>query len=303
MFISCGQRAAEETELANTIAKMLIQKRFDPYVAVEEQVLRGFTQNILPRLEESEYYLFIDVRREGVTDNQGNHLGHRGSLFSHQELAIATFLEKPVVAFREQGVIPRDGVAGFLQINSIPFDDRQQLPDLVEATIMDRGWDSTSRNELILNRIENEFEDVLYGPDNIPARFYHVQVRNLNQHNTARNCTVYLRLVRNLQSGQEYSPEPVEMKWKGLKIQNSAIPPGYVREFDGIVFFRQNTVVYIGINTSLTDYSGYLNEYRLTEPGRYILEYVVYCDNFRPVRSRFVVSIGNDMQIISFQNE
>src|SRR5690348_15441607 len=86
IFISCGQREGEESELANTIANKLIQRGFDPYIAVEEQVLRGFTQNILPRLEESEYYLFIDFRREAVLDEHGNHIGNRGSLFSHQEL-------------------------------------------------------------------------------------------------------------------------------------------------------------------------------------------------------------------------
>jgi hypothetical protein len=205
VFISCGQRTGEETELANMIANMLVQRGFDPYIAVEEQVLKGFTQNILPRLEESEYYLFIDMSREVVTDNQGNQLGHRGSLFSHQELAIATFLDKPVIAFRERGVMGHDGVAGFLQINLIPFDDRKQLPNLVDATIMKRGWDPTSRNELILNRIEDEFEDVIYGTSTIPKRFYHIQVLNLNQHNTARNCAVYLRSVRNLQSGRVFS--------------------------------------------------------------------------------------------------
>ena len=29
---------------------------YNPYIAVEEQTLKGFTQNILPRLDESEYY-------------------------------------------------------------------------------------------------------------------------------------------------------------------------------------------------------------------------------------------------------
>jgi hypothetical protein len=303
IFTSCGQRKGEETELANVIANMLVQRGFDPYIAVEEQVLRGFTQNILPRLEECEYYLFIDFRREVLIDNEGNRLGNRGSLFSHQELAIATFLDKPVIAFREQGVIGRDGVAGFLQINPSPFDDRQQLPNLVEAAITESGWNPTTRNELILNRIENEFEDVIYGPARIPARFYHIQVRNLNHNNTARNCTVYLQSVRNLQNDQEFFPEPVEMKWKGLRIQSSLIPPRYTREFDGIIFFPQSNETYIGMNSFLTDYTGYLTEYRLSGPGRFLLEYVVFCDNFRPTRRRFIVSIGNDMQIISLQNE
>lgn len=41
----------------------------NPYIAVEEQTLKGFTQNILPRLNESEYYIFIDFRREQFQTN------------------------------------------------------------------------------------------------------------------------------------------------------------------------------------------------------------------------------------------
>jgi hypothetical protein len=302
IFISCGQREGEESELANTIANKLTQRGFDPYIAVEEQVLRGFTQNILPRLEESEYYLFIDFRRETVLDEHGNHLGNRGSLFSHQELAIAAFLNKPVIAFREQGVMGRDGVAGFFQINSIIFEDRLQLPDLVESIVIERGWDSSSRDELILCRIDDESQQVPYGNNRTPARFYHIQVRNLNRRNTARNCTAYIQSITNLHNGHQYSPEPVEIKWKGVKSQSSQIPPGFTREIDGIVVFPQSNQVYIGINTFLTDYGGYLDQYRL-DTGRYLLEVMVFSDNFRPTRRPFVVSIGDNMRIIKLQSE
>jgi hypothetical protein len=81
IFISCGQREGDESELANRIAHKLIQRGFDPYIAVEEQVLKAFTQNILPRLEEPEYYLFIDFRREIVLDDHGNRMGNRGHYF------------------------------------------------------------------------------------------------------------------------------------------------------------------------------------------------------------------------------
>ena len=303
IFISCGQKKGIETQLANEIANRLTQRGFDPYVAVEEQVLKGFTQNILPRLEESEYYLFIDFKREVVIDDQGDRVGNRGSLFSHQELAIATFLNKPVVSFREQGVLERDGVSGYLQINSKIFDDCQLLPDLVEAIVVEREWNPLSRDELILNRIENEFEQVVYGNNRIPALFYHIQVRNLNLRNTARNCTADVQSVTNLLNGQVYTPEPVELKWKGVTVQNSQIPPDFTREIDGIVVFQQGNEVYIGINTFLTDYSRYLEQYRLPGPGKYVIKCVVFSDNFRPTRKRFLVSIGNDMRIISFRNE
>lgn len=99
------------------------------------------------------------------------------------------------------------------------------------------------------------------------------------------------------------SPEPVEMKSKGVKLQSSQISPGFTREIDGIVVFPHSNQINIGINPFLTDYEGYLDQYRLPEPGRYALKWVVFSDNFRPTRRRFVVSIGNDMRIINFRNE
>jgi hypothetical protein len=60
IFISCGQNEGDEKEIAIKIADKFQGMGFDPYIAIEEQVLKGFTENILPRLDESEYYLFID---------------------------------------------------------------------------------------------------------------------------------------------------------------------------------------------------------------------------------------------------
>jgi hypothetical protein len=76
--------------------------------------LNGFTENILPMLEKSEYYLFIDFRREEIGSQR-----FRGSLFSHQELGIATYLKKEhILIFQEKGVLDRDGIKGFIQVSS-----------------------------------------------------------------------------------------------------------------------------------------------------------------------------------------
>lgn len=74
----------------------------------------------------------------------------RGSLFSHQELSIASFLDITVLAFQERGVKPTDGLLQFLQTNCIPFTDKHTLPNLVADLVRQRGWDPTWRNELIL---------------------------------------------------------------------------------------------------------------------------------------------------------
>ena len=101
VFISCGQsKSSDEVNIAHQISERLEAEGFAPYVAVEEQTLVGLTENIFGRLRNSEYFVFIDFIREHLTTKL-----HRGSLFSHQELAIAAFLNiDAVIAFQEKGV-------------------------------------------------------------------------------------------------------------------------------------------------------------------------------------------------------
>jgi hypothetical protein len=106
VFISCGQRRnTEEIEIARTISRRLISLGYDPYVATEEQTLKGVKENIFSQLTSSEYFLFIDFRRERIDELDLC----RGSLFSHQELAIASLIDMPLIAFQEEGVLREDG--------------------------------------------------------------------------------------------------------------------------------------------------------------------------------------------------
>jgi hypothetical protein len=83
IFISCGQgEVSGERDIAKQISKRLSEIGFDVCVATQEQTLRGIKENIFSKLEESEYLIFIDFKRERLVDS-----GYRGSLFSHQELA------------------------------------------------------------------------------------------------------------------------------------------------------------------------------------------------------------------------
>src|SRR5437763_7178299 len=123
VFISCGQsKDTNEVETARQIGQRLRQLGFSPYIAVEEQTLRGLQENIFEQLRRSEYFIFVDFKRERLGDTSPS--AHRGSLFSHQELAIASFLEIPVIALQETGVKRDDGIIRFLQANAVPFSDR-----------------------------------------------------------------------------------------------------------------------------------------------------------------------------------
>jgi len=118
VFISCGQRKETiEARIAGVIKNKLTKLGYTPYVATQEQTLDGIKENIFRRLQNSEYFLFIDFKRERLCTERGE--AYRGSLFSHQELALASYLNKPVKAFQEKGVKPHDGLIGFLQTNPI----------------------------------------------------------------------------------------------------------------------------------------------------------------------------------------
>jgi hypothetical protein len=215
-------------------------------------------------------------------------------------LAVATYLKKPVIAFQEQGLKPRDGIVGFLQINPRYFKDRKTLPGKVEKAVKERSWNPSSRLELVLDRDdEEECEPVSYGEENIHAKFYHIAVTNLHHRKTARNCTIYLKSIKSPLGNMVF--QPVEIKWKGMKIQQALIPPKYTRDFDGIVVLeKEPNEVYVGINPFIIDYSGYSNEYRITDAGTYELEYVVFSENFRPAKERFILEVGANMDIHKF---
>jgi hypothetical protein len=103
VFLSCGQsKGSDEPVVTERIAQKICALGFECYVAVAEQSLRGLRENIFAQLESSDYLVFIDFKREELKVNGGLPIC-RGSLFSHQELAIASFLEIPVLPLQEKG--------------------------------------------------------------------------------------------------------------------------------------------------------------------------------------------------------
>ena len=71
VFVSCGQREdLGELEVADKLAAALAEAGFEPYVATKQQTLRGLKENIFERLAESEYFLFVDFRREKIAGRE-----------------------------------------------------------------------------------------------------------------------------------------------------------------------------------------------------------------------------------------
>ena len=300
VFISCGQKKnTNEVEIAHKIVEKLEKMGFDPYVAVEEQTLKGVKENIFLRLSKSEYFIFIDLKREKLENSE-----YRGALFSHQELAIAAFLNSEVLAFQEDGVKKDDGILKFIQANCIPFSDRHLLPDAVAEKVRERAWKPNWRNELSFERDDKEYNDAFDVNEQKNARWYHIKVRNLHQQEIARNCTAYLESVKNTSTGGEKSYERVEFKWKGVNTLGVSIPPESFRYLDAFHVYYDSYdskyIVHLGINSSVVDFSHYHQLYRITEPNTYELTYIVFSENFPPKRSTLGLHIGHKLNDIKF---
>lgn len=129
IFLSAGrypvekERPFDEMTLTDTIKDRLSQD-YEVYLALAEQTTESVVDGIFDNLKTSEYYLFIDYKREDL----GGDRGRRGSLFTNQELAVAKTLGMPIIAFQEKGV-RLEGVLEFIKANSKQFDDRKTLVD------------------------------------------------------------------------------------------------------------------------------------------------------------------------------
>jgi hypothetical protein len=70
IFISCGQKEdSVERNIAKQIEDKLIKLGFDTYLAFEQHTLRGLKENIFKHLMDSEYFLFVDFKREKLNNS------------------------------------------------------------------------------------------------------------------------------------------------------------------------------------------------------------------------------------------
>jgi len=299
VFISCGQtKDSDELTTAKQISCRLGELGFDPYIAVEEQTLRGLTENIFPRLRDSEYFVFVDFKREklvphGKSDLVGSpEFQHRGSLFSHQELALASFLDVPLLAFQENGVKKDDGILRFLQANATPFTDRNLLPNVIADKVQELKWNPSSRNELVLVREKPlcvDATDIGVAGGEL-RRFFHVEVRNLHHKKTATNCYVYLEGATKLtRPPAKISFGSVESKWAGYILPNAHILPNSGRRFDAL-FIAHHRPTEVRFPT-FTDSSEFGCP-PLRGAGEYKLCYAVVSDNFPITRGSLTLTLS-----------
>lgn len=123
VFISCGQANPKEKEVAKKLEDWLRTEGFSPYVAIRTQSINDVNSGIIGNLKNSDYYIFIDFRREKISCFKKI---YRGSLFTNQELAIAYYLGFDNAIFFQQTGVKRDGLLNYMISNSTLFNDQSK---------------------------------------------------------------------------------------------------------------------------------------------------------------------------------
>src|ERR1700694_1305689 len=120
VFISCGQDN-EERAVSNQLEQWFRSEGYDPYVAVQVQTIRDLNAGIIGALKTSDYYIFINFRREKVI--RATDEFYRGSLYSHQELAIAYAFGFDHILVVNHKEVRAEGVQKFIVTNIREFTD------------------------------------------------------------------------------------------------------------------------------------------------------------------------------------
>jgi hypothetical protein len=238
--------------------------------------------------------LFIDFKREAL---QGEN--HRGSLFSHQELSIAAYLNKPLIAFQEEGV-QLEGVLSFVQGNCTKFSDRDKILPLM-ADKVSKTWRPDWRNQIIIAHDPNQFADTRHKhpqfPQGRPVRYFHLEVKNDHCSKTAFNSYAYLEKIIDIKTGMAVDLKLVEFKWRGVVFPNVVIPYKSSRELDAFFVYHDSPAqLHLGAFTDSPEHM------KLLPAGEYELTFVVHSQNFGVTSSIFKLYVGggnvNDIHFI-----
>ena len=288
VFISCGQSDESERAVARRIFERLHNLGYEPYLAVEEQTLNGLIENIFGRLAASEYFVFIDFLREQFA----NLSDHRGSLFSHQELAVAAYLRLDVVAIQEAGVRQLDGMMRFVQANAVSFSNRETVPELVEQEIKRHHWQPSWRCTLALERPPEQFKDApcvdQEGRSAGKRRFFQAVVYNQHISRVAAHAYVYLDQIKRVGETPELAHNNTELKWTGYLLPFAVVRPGVRREFD-CCWIHDSKPSVARFDNPFTDSS---DPTELVGPGKFQLRYSVVADGFAPESLDMVLTLG-----------
>lgn len=282
VFISCGQADPTEKLFVNKLAQWLKEEKyFNPYAAIDVQTLEDINSSIIRELESSDYFLFIDLKREEITEEKTTIKEYRGSLFSHQELAIAYYLGFERVIFLKHKDVKLEGFFKYIHSNPKEFSNYPEIFSIIEKELEDKKWSPNFSRHLDVRLCPKPSIIFNYEDDSGSRDQYiwHAEIINNNNFKPARNTIAMLwRIEKDSSEFELHDKSP--LKWaEQLQEYSAFIPPEDSLKFD---LFAINTdelsKVYLHSRKDV-----YPRLPIISTPGNYKLEYKLFAEGFPPL--------------------
>ena len=293
VFISCGQVNDREKGVGKSVQDYFAKRGFETYFAEEVHSSEGLTENIFRFLNQSEYFVFIDFKRDSLSVDE-----HRGSLFVNQEIAIATFLNLIGVGFVEKGV-KREGILKYQIYNAIPFEDETEIINSLDGHTED--WDTNSVNELLIsyNAKTTSRSVILNNDPQKLSDWYHLEIFNRNKRKHAFSCMGYVTHICDLKTGKEFDVPTNEIMWAGIQDITANIMGGTKRDLDAFCIIHGKDQIQFHQRGLGTNNPRYLLQH-LSE-GNYEIEYTIISSNFNTVSRKFIIDFQEGLEKLEFR--
>ena len=208
VFVSCGQRDEEEKDAARQIGKLLEGRGFDVYLAIDVQTLLEINTRIIRELKNSDCYLFVNFCRDPIAG------GHRGSLFSNQELAVAYAMNFEQILVINQNGIRAEGLLGYIGVNTETFAGFADCCDVVSRALDRAKWTPDYSRRLSASGLRFEATPIRYTGSfgTILGRFLYMDINNQRPDIAALEATA--RLSRFGRAGEGMQPSPIRSPLK-----------------------------------------------------------------------------------------
>lgn len=151
VFISCGQKDNEERRVAEQLEQWFRSEGYDPCVAIQVQTICDLNAGIIQALTTSDYYVFINLRRDKVIGDAGEF--YRGSLYSHQELAIAYAFGFEHILVINHDDVRDEGIQKFIVTNIPKFADANGVLPLIKEAVRQARWTPSYSRHLTFGQL------------------------------------------------------------------------------------------------------------------------------------------------------
>lgn len=295
VFISCGQATEVERTTAATVADWLKSEGFRPYVAIKTQSLSDVTGGIIAELKRSDYYLFVDFAREQVRQEEAE--TQRGSLFTHQELAMAYLLDFEHAVFFRQRSVRLEGIGAYLLTNADVFESHAEVLPLVQAAVTAREWSPAYSRHLVASMILRSGDQPIPYSDHHGTRdqfIWIAEIVNARTDLAAFDAIARLTRVYDRPIDPEWeswnAPDRRRLKWAFEPGYQRTIPPESGEAFDAFALEPANpSHLYLHSAADV-----YPRRPTITKPGDYVLRYEVYAREFPPLTFDVQLALTGD---------